>query len=70
MNGHHENQLKNMLLSTKISCQDVLDCTFVEGSQCKYLKNVDKNWSIWVMESCVMLEGFCMWKVCNFMLSG
>lgn len=33
MNGHHENQLKNMLLSTKISCQDVLDCTFVEGSQ-------------------------------------
>lgn len=63
MNGHHENQLKNMLLSTKISCQDVLDCTFVEGSQCKYLKNVDKNWSIWVMESCVMLEGFCMWKV-------
>lgn len=25
MNGHHENQLKNMLLSTKISCQDVLE---------------------------------------------
>lgn len=23
MNGHHENQLKNMLLSIKISCQDV-----------------------------------------------
>lgn len=40
-----------------------LDCTFVEGSQCKYLKNVDKNWIIWVMESCVVLEGFYMWKV-------
>lgn len=59
MNGRHENQLKNMLLSIKISCQDVLDCTFVEGSQCKYLKNVDKieAFGLW---NHVMLEGFCM----------
>lgn len=42
MDGHLSNQLKNIFLLVKISCQDVLDCTFVGRRQCKYLKNVDK----------------------------
>lgn len=62
MNGHRENQLKNML-SIKTFLSKCLDCTFVDGSQCKYLKNVDKieAFGLW---NCVVLEGFCMWKVC------
>lgn len=64
MNRHHENKLKNML-SIDFFLSKCLDCTFVEGSQCKYLKNVDKVevFGLWNRNR-VVLEGFCMWKVC------